>query len=171
MIRSNVFFSASIYILGPSLPISDVVAMARLHRKCQACSVLFEADHRNAERQRFCPKPGCQRERRRQEQRSRRATDLERICAALRSDNPKGARRLQKASRVPEALIDSQSPIVIGLISMLIDSEDREEISNALQKLWEKGWNILHPPFNEIESKSLSFKKMDKPVRATRVKT
>jgi hypothetical protein len=119
--------------------------MPRSHRKCQACSVLFAANNHNSERQRFCSKPDCQRERRRREQRLRRATDLERLCSALLNDDPKAARRLQKASRNPEALMDAQSPLLIGLISMLIDSHDREEISKTLRRLWLQGFEILNP--------------------------
>src|SRR5258708_1287595 len=100
-------------------------------------------DPRNSERQRFCSNADCQREPRRREQRLRRATALERLCAELLNDDPKPVRELQAASRIPEALIDTQSPILIGLISMLIDSEDREEISKALRRLWQRGLEIL----------------------------
>jgi hypothetical protein len=113
--------------------------MLSSHRKCQACSMLFAVDPRNSERQRFCSNPDCQRERRRREQRWRRTPALERLCSELVNDDPKAARRLQKASRIPEALIDTQSPILVGLISMLIDSKDREEISKTLRRLWERG--------------------------------
>ena len=123
--------------------------MARSHRKCQACNVLFAADPRNSERQRFCSNGDCQRERRRREQRTRKAAALERLCAELLSDDPTSVRGLQAASRIPEALIDTQSPVLIGLISMLIDSEDREEISKALRRLWQRGAEILNPQFGD----------------------
>ena len=142
--------------------------MSRSHRKCQACSVLFSVDPRNSERQRFCSNADCQRERRRREQRLRRATALERLCAELLNHDPKPVRKLQAASRIPEALIDTQSPILIGLISMLIDSEDREEISKALRRLGERGIQILNPPFGEKQLKSLPRSRIEKPaVRLT----
>jgi hypothetical protein len=125
--------------------------MARSHRKCQACSVLFAVDLRNSERQRFCSNADCQRERRRREQRVRRASALERLCAELQNDDPRPVRRLHAASRIPEALIDTQSPIVIGLISILIDSEDRDEISKALRRLWQRGAEILNPQIEEMK--------------------
>ena len=136
--------------------------MARIHRNCQACSTLFAVEPRNSERQRFCPKPDCQQERRREAQRLRRATVLERLCSALLKDDPMAARGPQAASRIPEGLIDSQSPVLIGLISMLIDSEDREEISIALQKLWQRGLQILDPQLTTSQLKRLERKAIDK---------
>ena len=159
MFSSLVLFSSLVDRLSSAM----LSPMPRFHRKCQTCNALFEADHRNAERQRFCSKPDCQRERRRREQRLRRAQALERICTELRNDNPRAARRPQKASRVREALIDSQSPIVIGLVSMLIDSEDREEIAHALGKLWERGWKILNPQLGDLRSKPLPRAKIGQP--------
>ena len=137
--------------------------MPRSHRKCQACSVLFAVDPRNSERKRFCSSSDCQRERRRREQRVRRATVLERLCAELLSDDPKPVRKLQAASRIPEALIDMQSPILIGLISMPIDSEDPEEISKALRRLWQRGLEILNPQFEEKQLKILPRSPIEKP--------
>lgn len=129
--------------------------MVRSHRKCQACSILFAVDPRNSERQRFCSNADCQRERRRPEQRVRRATALGRLCAELLNDDPTPVRKLHAASRIPEALIDTQSPILIGLISMLIDSEDRDEISKALRRLWQRGAEILNPPSGEKQANRL----------------
>ena len=136
--------------------------MARIHRNCQACSVLFAVEPRNSERQRFCPKPDCQRERRREAQRLRRATVLERLCSALLKDDPKAASGPQTASCIPEGLIDSQSPVLIGLISMLIDSADREEISNALRRLWQRGVQILDPQLTTSELNRLERKAIGK---------
>ena len=144
--------------------------MPRSHRKCQACSVLFAVDPRNSERQRFCSSSDCQRERRRREQRLRRATVLERLCVELLNDDAKSLRELQAASRIPEALIDTQSPILIGLVSMLIDSEDREEISKALRRLGERGIQILNPPFGEKQLKRLPRRLIEKPEVGARAK-
>jgi hypothetical protein len=88
---------------------------------------------------------------------------LERLCAELLKDDPKRVRELQAASRIPEALIDTQSPILIGLVSMLIDSEDREEISKALRRLWQRGLEILNPQFDEKQLKSLPRSPIEKP--------
>ena len=137
--------------------------MPTSHRKCQACSVLFAVKPRNSDRQRFCYGSDCQRERRRREQRLRRATVLERLCVELLNDDAKSLRELQAASRIPEAIIDTQSPILIGLVSMLIDSEDREEISKALRKLWQRGVEILNPQFEEKQLKSLPRNTIEKP--------
>jgi hypothetical protein len=52
-------------------------------------------------------------------------------------------RQLQKASAIPEALFQSQSPVIIGLISMLMDSINREDIEHTLMRLWERGQSIL----------------------------
>lgn len=93
----------------------------------------------------------------------RRATVLERLCAALQNDGPKPLRRLQKASRNPEALIDTQSPVLIGLISMLIDSEDRGEISKALRWLWQRGSEILNRQLSKRRPKELARRPIEKP--------
>jgi len=132
--------------------------------------MLFEVDARNSERQRFCSKPECQRERRRREQRLRRATALDRLCADLLNDDPRAARRLQVASQIPEALIESQSPILIGLISMLIDSNDREEISKTLHKLWQRGVQILHPGLASGDIKALERRTIATKTAGVRVK-
>ena len=132
--------------------------------------MLFAVDHRNSERQRFRSSPDCRRERRRREQRLRQATALERLCAALQNDDPKAVRGLHKASRFPEALIDAQSPILIGLISMLIDSADREEISNTLRKLWQRGFEILNPQLTKSELKRLERKTIDGPAEKAQIK-
>lgn len=137
--------------------------MTRLHRKCKACSALFAVDHRNSERHRFCSNPDCQRERRRREQRGRRTAALECLCAELLTDDPKTIKGLQKASPISEASIDAQSPILIGLISMLIDSQDRDEISRVLQKLWQRGFQILNPQLGQKLLKSLPCKSVHKP--------
>ena len=92
----------------------------------------------------------------------RRATALERLCAALLNEDPKAVRGLQQASQIPEALIDTQSPILIGLISMLIDSADREEISKALRRLWQRGFDLLNPQLGRKLLKNLSSKPMEK---------
>jgi hypothetical protein len=125
--------------------------------------MLFAVDHRNSERQRFCSSPDCRRERRRREQRLRRATALERLCAALQNDDPKAVRGLQKASRIPEALIDTQAPILVGLISMLIDSADREDISQALRRLWQRGFEILNPRLTKSQLKRLERRAIGQP--------
>ena len=144
--------------------------MPRALRKCQGCSILFAVDPRNSERQRFCSNADCQRERRRREQRLRRAAALERLCAELLNDDPKPAKGLQAASRIPEALIDTQSPILIGLISMLIDSKNPEEISKALRRLWQRGLEILNPPFREKQLKSLPRRPIENPVVVARAR-
>ena len=136
--------------------------MPRSYRKCQVCNTLYATDSRNSERQRFCSSPDCQRERRRREQRLRRTKVLERLWLELLKDDPKPRRGLQKASLLPEASIDTQSPILIGLISMLIDSEDREEIAKVLRRLWRRGVEILNPQLSQRPLKYLPGKHIQK---------
>ena len=88
---------------------------------------------------------------------------LDRLCAELLNDDPKPVRELQAASRISEVLIDTQSPLLIGLISMLIDSEEPEEISKALRRLWQRGLKILNPQFEEKQLKSLPPSPIEKP--------
>ena len=87
---------------------------------------------------------------------------LERLRSELLSDAPMSARRLQKASEISEAFIDTPSPILIGLISMLIGSDDPQEIYNTLQRLYQKGLEILNPRHRSAALKKLGHKDLHK---------
>lgn len=71
---------------------------------------------------------------------------------------------------VIQVIYRGQSPILIGLISMLIDSEDREEISKALRRLWERGIEILNPPFGKKQLKRLPRRPIEKPAVGARAR-
>jgi len=67
------------------------------------------------------------------------------------SDEPKPSRLASvKAGRPPEAAFDAvitaKHPLIYGLISMLIDSLDKNDIEAAMRRLWTRGQEILMPP-------------------------
>lgn len=135
-------------MFSSSCPFSSWRSASRPHhvptmtttRKCLACKALFVADYRNGHRQAYCPKEGCQLARRRQEQQRRRALAK---TGQLLTELPKRPRRLQTASQAREAFFNSQSPVIIGLISMLADSLSREDLEKTLWRLWERGQSVL----------------------------
>ena len=109
-------------------------------RKCSACKAAFTVDYRNNQRHAYCPQGSCQRARRRQEQRLRRALEKSR---QLLTDALEGSRRLQRASPSLDAVFSAQSPVIIGLISTLTDSRSREDIEKTIRSLWQRGQSIL----------------------------
>jgi hypothetical protein len=111
-------------------------------RKCLACKAQFVTDYRNGHRQGYCPKVICQLARRRQEQRLRRASAK---SQQLLREALEGSTGLQTASEANEAFFGSQSPVMIGLISTLTDSLNREDIEKTIWRLWQHGQSILRP--------------------------
>jgi hypothetical protein len=112
--------------------------------KCKACGRRFKADRRNQDRQSFCSRKSCQRQRRTLQQR------LRRLNAATRPGSPgpasvapQGPRRLQAASVISEADIRAENPVIIGLISMLTGTTDLEQIEKTYRQLWLRGMQII----------------------------
>ncbi len=88
-------------------------------------------DARNDARQAFCSHPDCQRQRRTESQRHRRSLQRKEV-ALTRRLNPSEAAWLK------------QNPLVIGLISVLIDSIDLAEIETYCSTLIARGMSILN---------------------------
>ena len=110
-------------------------------RKCKACGRPFAPDVRNTKTQAYCTKPDCQRQRRTLAQRLRR--HLVRPNAPPTRDAPDDARRLHAASVFSEADIRDEHPVIIGLISMLIGSDDFSSVEATYRKLWIQGLRIV----------------------------
>ena len=112
--------------------------------ECKACGKKFKLDVRNLERQSYCSRQTCQRQRRCLRQRLRRHN----VASKPKSAQPTiqasaGQRGLQAASVISEADMRQENPVIIGLISMItgvIDFEDRQPI---YRRLWVQGAKIL----------------------------
>ena len=111
---------------------------------CRGCGALLKADYRNAQRQHFCGRKGCQKLRRSLRQRLRRQRQRPtRMPSKKPGAKPKQARRPQEASLISEAEITAESPVIIGLISMITGSTNLEEIQATYRQLWLRGVQIL----------------------------
>ena len=106
---------------------------------CKACARLFRVDHRNRHHHSYCSDAKCQRQRRAQAQK-----DCRTKSAAEGSRRVAGATsRLQAGVKPSEAVWHTESPMFIGLISMLTGSTDLEDIKAVCRRLNERGSNIL----------------------------
>ena len=108
--------------------------------KCRACGRKFKPDFRNRERQSYCSRRNCQRQRRTLLQKKRRQAAVPQIAP---SAHPKHARRTQEASVVSEAGIRAENPVIIGLISMFTGLTTLEDIERVYRQLWSRGLDIL----------------------------
>ena len=111
--------------------------------KCRACGREFEPEHRNKGRQAFCSRRSCQLVRRTLSQRLRRR-GMGSVPTADRpvSGKQEGSRQLQEASVISEAAFRSEHPVIIGLISMLIGTDETDRVEAAYRQLWMRGMQI-----------------------------
>ena len=111
--------------------------------KCRACGQEFEPEHRNKGRQSFCARQGCQRSRRTLGQRLRRRGAPPSPTAGVpASGMQEASRRLQEASVISEPGFRSEHPVIIGLISMLIGTDEPDRVEAAYQRFWMQGVQI-----------------------------
>ena len=113
-------------------------------KTCEACEQPFEADRRVDDRQAYCSRPACQLERRRRSQRRLRATKL---SLNQPSDEiligGENSSRLQAASSLLEAQRITEDPFTLGLMSMLCDTEDLNELQAMIRRLKKRGMGIV----------------------------
>ena len=111
------------------------------------CGCFFELDQRNIHRHSYCRASRCQRARRAHSQRLRRQAP--RTTHSDLWPLAKGS-RLQSASSESEADWNAHNPTVIGLFSMLIGSDDLEEVQTFIRRLRERGNAVIgaKPPIN-----------------------
>jgi hypothetical protein len=113
-------------------------------RKCRGCGATLKADYRNAKRQHFCDRKGCQKLRRTLRQGLRRQGQrATQVPSNSPSGEPNRARRPQKASLISETDITAENPVIIGLISMITGSTNLEDIQATYRQLWIRGVQIL----------------------------
>src|SRR5450755_3100216 len=97
---------------------------------CQTCKGPLIPSARNSPHQRFCPRKSCQRARRSQNQRLRRAKVQEKpLSSNSQAKTNQGGFSGEAAVKPDEAgIITSFHPVLIGLASQLIGSDDPEDI-------------------------------------------
>ena len=112
-------------------------------RECQACGKIFTPDRRNGQKQTFCAKQQCQQRRRTLRQKLRRhhaalpgASAVPQPTAQTALSGP------QKASVLSKVDFGSENPVIIGLISMLIGSDDIDEVEAAYRRFKMRGIQI-----------------------------
>lgn len=111
---------------------------------CRGCGALLKADYRNALRQHFCGKKGCQKLRRSLRQRLRRQGQRSTLVPQKEPGaKPKQNRRPQRASLISPPDIRTENPVIIGLISMITGSTNLEEIEATYRQLWIRGKQIM----------------------------
>ena len=115
---------------------------------CLGCGqALISEGNRNRHRQRFCLEESCQRVRRAESQRQRRARA--RKLRSLAGAMPGLLTLLatpEAGVRPSEAVLGQFPAVFIGLISQFVDSMAREDIEAFLRRCVVRGNEILHPP-------------------------
>jgi len=108
--------------------------------ECRACGRKFNPDPRNRSRQMYCRRRDCQRQPRTLGQRLRRGRATSDPAPAQR---PATARRLQAASDISKADLRQESPVIIGLISMITGITDLRSLQKVYRQCWLRGLQIL----------------------------
>ena len=114
---------------------------------CEACNTPVIPNLRQLDRQRFCLDPACQRLRRRQNQRLRRAKAHGKLASArVSAPVDPGGRDAEAAVKPHEAALLQFDPAIIGLVSLFIDSTSQQDILVFLHRCAARGQDILFPP-------------------------
>ena len=137
----------------PSFHLFSSVALMKM--TCQACNQLFIPRPNNRGNQRFCPDVACQRVRRLQTQRRRRRRQagVGRFgfsSAAARQELPLATEAVVKPA---EAGLTHFHPLIIGLVSTMIDSNDPDDILTCILGLYMRGLDLCQPPRHPIPAK------------------
>ena len=121
---------------------------------CQACKKPFISDSRHQDRQRFCSRPACQRARRRANQNLRRSR-AKGILPLPKTTllAPQGQLAAEAAMKPHEAALAQFHPVIIGLVSQLVDSTSLEDILVFMRRCAARGQDILYPPGANTPSK------------------
>jgi hypothetical protein len=109
-------------------------------RKCKGCGRSFRPTSSNRDRQEYCVRRQCQRQRKTLRQRQRRQSAKAKLGLVTA---PQPGRGLQGASDISEADIRTENPVFVGLISMVTGLTDLEDIQRVYRQLWLRGKEIL----------------------------
>jgi hypothetical protein len=116
-------------------------------KTCEACEQPFEADRQLEGRQAYCSMPECQRERRRRSQRRLRAAksslNQPRVETSIGGEN---SAELHGASCGFTPDLDAhritEDPFILGLMPMLCDTENLDELRTMMTRLKKRGQEI-----------------------------
>jgi hypothetical protein len=121
--------------------------------RCGHCSEPYQPDRYNADRQKYCTRPECVRERRRQRQRrwhnTRYANDT--TFAAAARERCAAANRRRRAAGMSRAGPPADPPmllhVVVGMLSQLTDTVDPIQLRVCMTEYAARGQRVaLTPP-------------------------
>jgi hypothetical protein len=121
--------------------------------RCEHCGLPYEPDRYNADRQKYCTRPECVRERRRQRQRpwhkKRYAADAK--FAAAAQERCAAANRRRRAAGMSRAGPPADPPmllhVVVGMLSQLTDTADPVQLRASMAEFAARGQRVtLSPP-------------------------
>jgi len=130
-------------------------SVALMKMTCEACNQPFIPRPNNCVNQRFCRAVACQRVRRLQTQRRRRSSQAGEECFGLSSAVAKHEHPLAPEAVVKpaEAGLTHFHPLIIGLVSTMIDSNDPDDILTCILGLYMRGLDLCQPPRHPIPAK------------------
>lgn len=113
-------------------------------KSCEACKQPFEADPRAGGHHAYCSTSECQRERRRRSQRHRRAakSSFNKPSDAMLGGGANSS-RLQSEVKPREAETIAEDAFMLGLMSMLCDTSDLDELRGTIMRLRKRGQKLL----------------------------
>jgi len=141
----------------PSVGADGSADMSTKLPRCEACHLPFHPDRFNVDRQKYCRREHCVRERKRKRQRlwqaTRRAEDPQfradenARCAAANRRRREGQR--QEARTAPPADGRDEAPallhVVTGLLSQFTDTSDPRELQQHLELYAARGRRLAVP--------------------------
>src|SRR6266436_4468068 len=126
----------------------------RSRHKCLNCKELFLPDYRSGQRQCYCLKPECRKVRKRELMRAwlakpenqsyfRDAKNAERVRNWQKEHPSYWKNTARYPNRTLQDLCSMQVPLLVGLISMFVDSTLPDDIATSIRRLLMKGHDIL----------------------------
>jgi hypothetical protein len=120
---------------------------------CLCCKTLFSLDARNQRHQKYCGARACRQASKRASQRQwlqkpanqdyfRGPANVERV-RQWRKQNPHYWKRSEQGAGTLQDLLTEQGPLLVGLISQLVDSPLQEHIEQTVRRLVSQGLSVL----------------------------
>ena len=149
-----------------------ISSIALMKTNCEACNQPFLPSPNNRAHQRFCPAVACQRVRRLQTQRRRRSSQAEERRFGLSSVVAKHEHPIAPEAVVKpaEAGLTHFHPLIIGLVSTMIDSIDPDAILTCIRGLYIRGINLCQAPRHPKPVKPRKYRQNNASARSTAAK-
>jgi hypothetical protein len=135
-------------------------SVALMKTNCEACNQPFIPSPNNRAHQRFCPDVACQRVRRNQTQSRRRRSQAGEGCLWPSSTMAKHQHHVAPEAVVKpaEAGLSQFHPLIIGLVSTMIDSIDPDDILTCIQRCYIRGVNLCQASRCPKQVKPLKYR-------------